>query len=256
MSLGNRAIHTVSALCTFVLSGGLSFSVVVEFDRDPTTKTKWDDMESIEAAIAYKKTPQKQPQKKTTQPEKPKDEGVSRDDKKPPVEGCKTDAECKPDETCKANRCEPKKPKPAKPLDTSQVFADHPHPSDDDDGPVGKPTTEPGDFNGDEHGWAPQTKGHPFWQKFAQDIHENFSLPEISAANGIPVGCFHITPDGNIVDTKVKERSGSPDLDDAAERAIHAVQKLRNNNPTPVPTELLGATTRWICVRFDPKQAS
>lgn len=238
------------------MSGGLSFSVVVDYDRDATAKTKWDDMESIEAAIAYKKTPKKQPQKQTSQPEKPKDEGVSRDDKKKPIEGCKSDAECKPDETCKDHRCEPKKPKPAKPPDPNQVFADHPHPSDDDDAPVGKPTTEPGDFNGEEYGWAPQTKGHPFWQKFAQDIHENFSLPEISAANGIPVGCFHITPDGNIVDTKFKERSGSPDLDDAAERAIHAVQKLRNNNPIPVPTELLGATTRWICIRFDPKQAS
>ena len=54
----------------------------------------------------------------------------------------------------------------------------------DEDDPVGKPTTEPGDFNGQEFGWAPQTKGHPFWQQFARDIHENFSFPEISSAMG------------------------------------------------------------------------
>jgi hypothetical protein len=127
---------------------------------------------------------------------------------------------------------------------------------DDDDNTAGKPVTEAGDFNGNEEGWAPTTKGHPFWQGFAKDIHDNFTLPEISDANGIPVGCFHIAPDGKIVDTKVKTKSGSPDLDQAAEHAIDAVKKLRNDNPIPVPTELLGAVNRWICIRFDPKSAS
>lgn len=257
MSLGNGEIHAVSVVGAAVLTAALFYPVLFLTEKAENTKTKWDDMESIEAAIAYKKTPQKQPQKKTSQPEPPKpDEGVSRDEKKAPVEGCKKDSECKPDETCKDHHCQPKKPKPEKPPQVDQVFAAHPHADDDDDAPVGKPTTSPGDFNGEEYGWAPQTKGHPFWQKFAQDIHENFNLPEISVANGIPVGCFHITPDGRIVDTKFKEKSGSPDLDDAAERAIHAVQKLRNDSPIPVPTELLGATNRWICIRFDPKQAS
>jgi outer membrane biosynthesis protein TonB len=195
------------------------------------------NMESIEASIAYKKTPQKQPQKKVKAPEPvEKPEGVSRDEKRPPVEPKKDEAK-----------------KPPKKDDTDPL-AKFKHPTDDDT-PTGKPTTEPGDFNGNEFGWAPQTKGHPFWQKFAQDIHENFNLPTISDVNGIPVGCFHIAPDGKIVDTKFKEHSQSPDLDRAAQDAIDAVAKLRNQNPTPVPTELLGAITRWICIRFDPKQA-
>lgn len=256
MSLGNGEIQAVSIVTTLALTGGLAFSVAYLSHKAIPEKTNWDNMESIEASIAYKKTPQKQPQKRTSQPtEKPKDQGVSRDDKKQALKGCTTDAQCKPDERCKDKRCEPKKAEPPKAQDTSKVFADHPHPSDDD-APVGEPTTEPGDFNGEEYGWAPLTSGHPFWQQFARDLRENFSLPAISSAEGTPVGCFRITPDGNIIDTKFKERSGSPDLDDAAERAIHAVQKLRNLNPTPVPTELLGAISRWICIRFDPKQAS
>lgn len=256
MSLGNGEIQAVSVLATLVLSGGLTFAVGYLSRETALERPKWDDMESIEASIAYKKTPKKQPQKRTSQPpEKPKDEGISRDDTKKPIEGCTTDAQCKPDETCKDKRCEPKKAKPPKTPDTSQVFADHPHPSDDDS-PVGEPTTEPGDFNGEKYGWAPLTSGHPFWQQFARDLRENFSLPAISVAEGTPVGCFHITPDGNIVDTELRERSGSADLDDAAERAIRAVQKLRNLNPQPVPTELLGAIRQWTCTKLNPKEAN
>jgi TonB family protein len=68
------------------------------------------------------------------------------------------------------------------------------------------------------------------------------------------VGCFHIQPDGKIIDTKIKEQSGSPDLDTAAENAIDAVKKLRNDNPEVVPDELLGQISRWICFRFDPNK--
>ncbi len=254
MSLGNGEIQAASVFGAALVTAALLLPVVYLTETDDDTASKKDDMIAIEASIAYKKSPQKQPQKKTSQPEPPKpDEGVSRNENKPPVEGCKRDADCKPDEVCKSQRCEPKKPKTAKPPETDQVFAAHPHPSDDDE-PVGKPTTEPGQFNGEEYGFAPLTSGHPFWQQFARDIHENFSLPEISAANGIPVGCFRIAPDGKIVDTKIRDKSESPDLDDAAERAIRAVQKLRNESPTPVPTELLKVTNRWTCVRFDPKK--
>jgi hypothetical protein len=254
MSFKDGEIQVVSVLGTMILTSALCLPVAYLTEKATAEKTKWDDMESIEASIAYKKTPQKQPQKKTVQPDVVKDEGVSRDENKKPIEGCKLDKDCKADEKCKNAKCVPKDDKKT----VAQVDPKDPfkgHHRDDDDAPTGKPTTDPGDFNGNEFGWAPQTKGHPFWQKFAQDIHENFTLPEISTANGIPVGCFHISPDGKIVDTKFKEKSGSPDLDDAADRAINAVKKLRNDNPIPVPTELLGATNRWICIRFDPKQA-
>ena len=50
----------------------------------------------------------------------------------------------------------------------------------------------------------------------------------------------------------MKDHSDSADLDRAAEDAINAVKKLRNQNPIPVPTELLGAINRWICFRFNP----
>lgn len=255
MSFKESEMQTISVLGTVIVTAALFLPVLYLTEKADDVKPKFEDMESIEASVAFKKEPKKQPQKKTSQPEVKKDDTVSHDENKKPIEGCKLDSDCKPDEKCKDTRCVAKKQPTVVQADPKDPFKGIHH-DDDDDNPTGKPVTEAGDFNGNEEGWAPTTKGHPFWQKFAQDIHENFSLPEISDANGIPVGCFHIAPDGKIVDTKVKTKSGSPDLDQAAEHAIDAVKKLRNDNPIPVPTELLGAVNRWICIRFDPKSAS
>ena len=252
MSFNDGEMKVVSGLGTVVATAALFLPVLYLTEKAEADHTKWDDMESIEASIAYKKTPQKQPQKKTTQPEVKKDEGVSHDDKKKPIEGCKADKDCKADEKCKDTHCVPKETKVVK-VDPKDPFKGIHH-DDDDTNPTGKPVVDPGQFNGNEDGWAPTTKGNPFWQRFAKDIHDNFNLPEISDANGIPVGCFHITPDGKIADIKIKEKSQSSDLELAAEHAIDAVKKMRNDNPEPVPTELLGATNRWICFRFDPNK--
>ncbi len=250
-------IEMVSMISTAVITAGLFVPVLFFTEAAEAQRPDMSDMDAIEATIAYKTAPVKQPQKKMKEPdpvEKP--EGVSHDENKP-VNGCKSDADCKhAGETCdvKANRCIAKKPdKPPKKDDPVDPLAKFKHPQDDDD-QTGKPTTQPGDFNGNEFGWAPQTKGDPYWQSLAKDIHENFALPTISDTNGIPVGCFHITADGKIADTKMKEHSQSPDLDRAATDAIDAVAKLRNANPNPVPTQLLGAITRWICFRFDPNK--
>lgn len=253
MSFRDGEIQAISILGTAILTSALALPVIYLTEAAAPQKVKFDDMESIEASIAYKKTPQKQPQKQTSQPEVKKDEGVSHDENKKPVDQCKVNADCKPDELCKSGKCVAKEEQKvvkttSKPIDITQFH----HANDDAD--AGKPVTAPGDFNGQEYGWAPVTKGAPFWQHFVRDIHEHFSLPTISDANGFPVGCFHIQPDGKIVDTKMKEQSGSPDLDTAAENAIDAVKKLRNDNPEPVPDELLGQISRWICFRFDPNK--
>jgi outer membrane biosynthesis protein TonB len=240
MSLDDREMHAVSGVLTAVISAALFAPVVYLTKPAEAHKPIIDgEMESIEATIAYKKSPkQKQPQKKVRAPDPVKTEGVSRDEKKKPVDK-------KPDDSQK---------KPPKP-DDKDPFSKFKHSTDDDDAPVGKPTTEPSDFNGNEFGWASETKGHPYFQKFAQDIHDNFSFPTISQANSNPVGCFHLSPDGKIVDTKFKEHSDSADLERAAQDAIDAVKKLRNQKPVPVPTELLGAINRWICFRFNPNSA-
>jgi outer membrane biosynthesis protein TonB len=233
MALKDPEMHMFSVLGTAVLSAALFVPMLFLADKATVQKADFGEMEAIEASIAYKKAPVKQPQKPAVEPDVVKPDGVSHDENKKPDEK-------KPDE-----KKDPKKPDLA---DISKFK----HSNDDNE--PGKPTVEPGDFNGAEFGWASETKGHPFFQKLAADFREGWEIPSILDVKGAPVGCFHITPDGKIPDTKFKEKSGDQVLDDSVERRLEAVKKARNDNPVPVPTELLGATNRWICFRFDPNK--
>ncbi len=229
-------IKALSAFGTVAITAALFAPVLFFTEAAQAHKPEFGEMEAIEASVAYKKTPQKQPQKqvKEKQPvEKP--EGVSHDEQKKPPE----------------KKDEPKKP--AKKEDTDPLQKFH-HPTDDDDSQTGKPTTQPGDFNGEAYGWASVTTGHPFWRKLVADFRQGWEIPSISAADAkvLPAGCFHITPDGKIQDTKFKEKSGNDVLDDSVQRGLDALKKLRTENPIPVPNELLAATNQWICFRFNP----
>jgi hypothetical protein len=114
------------------------------------------------------------------------------------------------------------------------------------------PSAQPAAFNGNEYGWVAETGGHPFFRRFAKDVNDHFTVPPNSDASGLPVGCFHMSADGRIVETKLKDSSSSPDLDRAAQDAITAVEELRNRDPKPVPTDLLVQINRWMCFRFNP----
>ena len=244
-------MQVISVLGTGILTAVLFIPVLYLTEKADTLKTKWDNMESIEASVAWKRE-KKQPEKPTSQPDIKKPDGVSHDEKKP-VTGCKLDSDCHTDELCKNGKCVAKSDKPAKAADPKDPFKGISRP--DDDNEPGKPTTKPGDFNGDQFGFAPVTRGDPYWQKLALDIHQAWEIPSISDVKGAPAGCFHLTPDGKIADVRFKEKSGNDVLDDSVQRALDTVKKSRNDNPIQVPTELLGATTGWICFRFDPNKS-
>jgi hypothetical protein len=232
MSFKDGEMHAVSIFGTVVLTASLFVPVLFLTAAAETDDIKLDKMESIEASIAYRKTPQKQPQKKVRAPdpvEKP--EGISHDETKKPIEK------------------KPEDKKQAKPADPKAPFAEFPHASDEDT-PVGKPTTAPGDFNGNEKGYAEDTKGDPYWGRLRGDMQ--YAPPEISKGDSAPIGCIHITPEGKIVDTKWDHKSDD-DLQTAAEAAIRELVKVRNDHPEPVPTHLLSATTKWLCFKFTVK---
>src|SRR5262249_52103405 len=113
---------------------------------------------------------------------------------------------------------------------------------------AGAPTTNPGgDFNGSEKGFAPESKGDPFFGRLRADM--NFQFPEIAKAQSIPIGCIHLQPDGKIAGIKF-DQQGDDDLQTAAEAALKELQKIRNQNPEPVPTYLLQITSKWLCFKF------
>lgn len=227
MALKDNEIQGVSVFGTAVLTAALVLLVLFSANAS-VAKQPADNLVAIEASIAYSKTPQKQPQKKFKAPEEVKTEGVSHDENKKPEEK-------KPDE---------KKPEKVDPKDP---FAKFKHDTDDDDAPVGKPTTDPGKFNGDEQGYAEETKGDPWLGKLRGDM--KYQPPEIAKGNDAPIGCIHLTADGKIVDSKWVKNTGD-DLQTAAEAAIAQLMKTRNANPDPVPTHLLSLTTKWLCFKF------
>ncbi len=224
-------IQIASLFGTVVLTAALFAPILFLTRGADAHEPELKEMETIEASLAYRKTPMKQPQKrlKAADPiEKP--EGVSHDETKKPVE----------------KKEEEKKPK----KDDQDPLAKFKHPQDDDDSPTGKPVTDIGQFNGSEKGFAEDTKGDPWMQQLVADM--NFNPPEISKGNGVPVGCIHLTPDGKISETKFFVNTGD-DLQTAAEAAIDGLKKTRNAKPVEVPTHLLSITTKWLCFKFNVK---
>jgi len=193
-----------------------------------------DEMEAIEASIAYKKAaPEKQPQKKKRAPDPVVDPlGVSRDADKP--------VEDKPDE-----------PK-SKPEETDPDWKKFQRDNEDEDLDVGKPVDDPGVFDPNAPpGWADETKGDPYFQKLLADLRDGWEYPEMLSATGVPVGCMRLERDGSVSDTLFKQQSGNSELDDSVERALKALEKKRKKDPPPVPEHLLKHTTRWICFKFE-----
>lgn len=237
MSFNNSQMHGVALAGTIVLAGSvfgttLYMTGAAEVSHVPPLK----EMVTIEASLARKAEKKQQPQKELKAPEpEVKPEGVSHDEHKP-VEPPKKDV------------------KPAKKPDQPPDISKFRRPSDDDPQPGARPTTEIGQFDGSEKGFAPLNAGNPYWQHLVADFHQVWEIPQISKVNGAAVGCFHIEPDGKIAATKFDAPSGDEMLDDSVQRAMKATQKARNDKPQPVPTEQLGVIKKWVCFRFNPNQ--
>jgi outer membrane biosynthesis protein TonB len=193
------------------------------------------EMITIEASLARKATKPKQPVKELKAPEpEVKPEGVSRDENKKPVEPPKKDD---------------KKPTPPKKPDDKFDISKFNHPTDPEQ-PGATPTTNIGQFDGSEKGFAPLNAGDPYWGNLRADLEP--SIPSISQVQGAAVACFHIEADGKIAGLKFDSSSGDQILDDAVQRSMKAVQKARNDSPQPVPLGQLGVIKKWVCFRFKP----
>lgn len=239
MSFNNGQLHGFAFAGTIVLAGSLFGTTLYLTEaagapHEPQLK----EMVTIEASLARKSEKRKQPQKELKAPAPElKPEGVSRDENKQPLDK-------KPED-------DKKPPKPDdEPIDISRFK----HASDDDPQPGAKPTTDIGQFDGSEKGFAPVNTGDPYWRNFNADFRQVWEIPQISKVDGVAVGCFHIEPDGKIPAIKFDAPSGDEILDDSVQRAMKTIQKARNDKPQPVPTTQLGVIKQWLCFRFNPNQ--
>lgn len=236
MSMKDGELHVLAALGAVVLSAALIVPTALLSNASADSRPILaDNLEAIEASLAYKKpNAPKQPQKEKRAPDpEVKPEGVSRDENK----------------KVEAKKVEDKKvDKPSKVTDPLAKF----HRSEDDDNDVGKPNETVGAFDGSEFGIGDVTKGDPYFQRLVVDLA--WQSPELAKGAGEPpIGCIHLTADGKIAETKFKE-SSNDDIATLAEGALRALQKKRNAHPEEVPTHLLKQlTTRWVCFKFTVK---
>jgi outer membrane biosynthesis protein TonB len=240
----NGPLHGCAFVGTLALTACLFIGVLYLTDETEASHVPpLKEMMTIEASLARKAEKKVQPQKELKAPEPPpKPEGVSRDENKPPP----PKKEDKPEEK--------KPPRPVKKDDKPVDISKFKHASDDEQQPGSKPTTDIGQFDGSEKGFAPINAGNPYWQHLVADFHQVWEIPQISKVNGAAVGCFHIDADGRIPATRFDAPSGDETLDDSVQRAMKATQKMRNDKPQPVPTEQLGVIKKWVCFRFNPNQ--
>lgn len=236
MSLRDAEMHAVSVVGAGVLAAALAVPTLWMAEGKGVEGPVLAEQQVIEATIAYRKTPQKQPQKPTSAAPIEKPQGVSRDENRPP-----------PDEEKPAD-------KPPPTPDSANPFGKFARPGEE---PGAVTTPDVGDFNGSDKGFAPESKGDPFFGRLRADM--NFQFPEIARAQSIPVGCIHLEADGRIsaitFDSPVGVK-GDDDLQTAAEKALDDLRKARAQAPEPVPTHLLSITSKWLCFKFSVSTGS
>jgi hypothetical protein len=234
----SAAPHVIGVVIVLLVLGGAAAWQVITTLRDDAAdhKPPLQEMQTIEASLAVKKTKVTQPQKPHEEPPPPvKPEGVSHDDKK------------KPDPKPPEEKKDP--PKPNQPVDNRPLDQRFPHAHDDDT--KGTPVTQIGDFNGSEHGFATETKGDPYIQALLADMQVD--LPQDAKDTGTPVGCIHITPEGRIPDTMFMEQTSGA-YQTWAQLELKQLKDARNKEPKPVPDKLLLLTTKWLCFKFTVAQ--
>lgn len=261
MSFKDGEMHAVSALGALALSAALVVPTVwlaggtASAAEDPPLL---EELEAIEASLAYNlpnQKPSTQPQKPQPAPPPPPEAPPPPPDQ--PSDPAPPDEAAVPDPTAPPDPKPPPKeaPKPTKataPRDPkAPIIPNRPDPDADS----GTPVTSIGTFDPNAPpGFAEVSKGDPYFQRLAADFHQVFKYPSI-LEGASAVGCLHIEAEGTIAKTKIEQKSGDAPLDDALERALKDLTKLRAAKPEPVPTYLLKqATTRWICFRTKQQQ--
>jgi hypothetical protein len=264
MSFTDSEMHVVAGIGACIFTAALSLPTVLfpPQSAGPDSSDKMDKV-VIEASLAMRKTPKKQPQKDFRQPDAPdKPIGVSKDDKKQLENQCCTDeadctkvglavgTSCPDDSTCDNHRCRKKK-KDNKPDDKDPIAA-IPDRTKNLDDPTGKPTDNTkGEFDGSKKGRALKSTGDPWQRELVNDFMTLVDFPKIEVASAASA-CLQILADGTIKDTKFDVRSNNEGLNGKIEIALKSIKEQRKEKPKAPPAHLIEqVTTTWQCIPID-----
>jgi hypothetical protein len=270
MSFSDSEMHVVAGVgaCIVTLALGIPTVLFPAMDSGPAEKDVSADKVVINASLAMRKTPKKQPQKQFRQPDAPdKPLGVSKDDKKVVENQCCTDeadctkanlpvgTTCADDATCTNHRCVKKRDK-KNPDDKDDKVAAIPDRTKNLDDPKGNPTDNTvGEFDGSKKGTARSSSGDPWFRELVNDFMTFLDFPKIEIASAAEV-CLQILADGTIKDLSLTppngRRSDNDGLNGKIDSAYKKLQEQRKQKPSAVPTHLLKqVVTKWICIPID-----
>jgi hypothetical protein len=269
MSFTDSEMHIVAGVGACILTAALGIPTVLfpAMDSDGSNKDVTADKVVINASLAMRATPKKQPQKQFTQPDAPdKPVGVSKDDKKVVENQCCTDeadcnkaglpvgSTCPDDATCTNHRCMKKRDK--KPDDKDDKVTAIKDRTKILDEPKGNPTDNTiGEFDGSKKGTARQSSGDPWFRELVNDFFTFLDFPKLEVASAAEV-CLLILADGTIKDLSltppIGKRSDNDGLNAKIDLAYKKLQEQRKQKPSAVPTHLLKqVVTKWTCIPID-----
>lgn len=182
--------------------------------------TKYEDVEVVEASLAFKKktNDKKQPQKRKKQKFKPSDEpGASRD------EDLEKKAEEKPEkDRTKVNPDE---------VDINSILEKNRKQEEElsDFGSDEEIEQEGAEDGSEEFGTAASAEGDPYWGMVKGFLYNNWEVPTLEKGKGKAIGCITLNAKGKITETGFKEPSKNINIDRSVKLA------LKNSEDMTVP---------------------
>lgn len=238
--MGERQPVFVGFVLTFFLHAFLGGLIVAKKDDagcggGSAVASNFEDAETIEASLAFKKKEIKsrQPQKRKKKKFKPRvEEAASRDAEKKPEKKEKEEDKLRP---------EPDE------IDFESIL-DKNRKQDEELSDFGaEEIPQEGAADGSEWGTEVEARGDPYVGELKGRIYAAWKVPTLETGSGAAIGCVRLDEDGKIVERELKQRSKNSNLDRSVELAL----KESSDMEEPVPSHLVNLlTVKGICFNF------
>jgi hypothetical protein len=195
----------------------------------------FEEAETIEAALAFKKVapkdrqPQKQKKEKYAPVDAPRvsnDPSAIPDDKKPDPKIAPRPDEIDPASILHKNRVQDE--------NLSSTGADE--------------LPREGADDGSEWGTERDAKGDPYVGELVGRVKSGWTVPALETGSGLAKGCVRLDGDGKIKARELAKRSSNANLDRSVEEALRTAPDME----APVPDHLLELlTVKGLCINFN-----
>jgi hypothetical protein len=234
--------HLLGMSVTVLLHAGLVFVAITRGDAlgcgggGTAEASDFEEAETIEAALAFKKIAPKD-----RQPQKQKKEKYA------PVDGPKlaTDPTTKPEVVPEKDK--PKMVPREDEIDPASILRKNREQDESLSSTGAEELPVEGADDGSEWGTERDAKGDPYVGELTGRIKSAWTVPSLEQGSGAAVGCVRLDKAGKIQTRELKDRSKNANLDRSVEEALSGAPDME----TPVPDHLVKLlTVKGICINF------